>query len=539
MHQFFISIFLLFNILIYSLAQVPDRFDTSCGYLSQKIYCFGGSTGSDVDSVLDSNLMYLDIVYGSGNSTKELATRWTTIAANTNGVNIQSRRNPQSMVLPEGKTMLLSGGWNSDKSGLVSQTIAYSADNNSWSAYPSYTEPPFGVRQIYYASSVYIPEYGVGFYGGYEIRINQSWTYNGQNMSQYDRNGSLRYIGYTSLTFFDIKKNVDPWFVFPTQNNLPEVFPRSQTSVFDTLSNRIFFFGGKYRNSSAGESFHYSFENSVTFNVISGAWDSQILGGFPPSGRIGHTTTLLLSTNRDVLLYGGENSLNDDKPSLDYLFTLNLDSYKWVQQGIPNSEELDLTRSRHSAVPVYNDTLFIVFGRGVSGIAISSMVILNVTVPSNISYLSAYVDPNGVARPISSPGLSTGATAGIAIGAIAGGFILITALFCVWKKSKDNKKKKELEEMKRQNERIETPEIEVNWEAIDRKFATNPNINLAFTPRLVDDEATVADSRSEPYTHPVVIPNALISQRPNAIENNANITLPAHPIILQKPDGSL
>lgn len=80
--------------------------------------------------------------------------------------------------------------------------------------------------------------------------------------------------------------------MFPTQNNLPEVFPRSQTSVFDTLSNRIFFFGGKYRNSSAGGSFHYSFENSVTFNVISGIWDSQILSGFPPSGRIGHTTTL-------------------------------------------------------------------------------------------------------------------------------------------------------------------------------------------------------------------------------------------------------
>lgn len=55
-----------------------------------------------------------------------------------------------------------------------------------------------------------------------------------------------------------------------------------------------------------------------------------------------------------------------------------------------------------------------------SGIAISSMVILNVTVPSNISYLSAYDDPNGVARPISSPGLSTDATAGIAVGAIAG-----------------------------------------------------------------------------------------------------------------------
>lgn len=55
-----------------------------------------------------------------------------------------------------------------------------------------------------------------------------------------------------------------------------------------------------------------------------------------------------------------------------------------------------------------------------SGVAISSMVILNVTVPSNISYLSAYVDPNGVARSTNSPGLSTGATAGIAVGAVAG-----------------------------------------------------------------------------------------------------------------------
>ena len=116
--------------------------------MSQRIYCFGGSASSDVDAISDSNLMYLDIVNGSGISTAELATKWTPITSITNGINIQSRDNPQSMVLPDGKTLLLSGGWNSADSKLVSQTIAYNADSNSWSGYPSYTEPPFGVRQM-------------------------------------------------------------------------------------------------------------------------------------------------------------------------------------------------------------------------------------------------------------------------------------------------------------------------------------------------------------------------------------------------------
>lgn len=70
------------------------------------------------------------------------------------------------------------------------------------------------------------------------------------------------------------------------------------------------------------------------------------------------------------------------------------------------------------AVPVRDDTVFIVFGKGASGFPVSSMIILNVKEPSNISYLSAYFDPNGVARP--NPGLSAGAKAGIAIGVIAG-----------------------------------------------------------------------------------------------------------------------
>ncbi|GAA5804779.1 hypothetical protein HPULCUR_010286 [Helicostylum pulchrum] len=486
------------------------------------------SCGSDTDYSADSSLMYLDIVYSSGNSTKELATRWTTIAANTNGVNIQSRRFPQSMVLPDGKTMILSGGWNTDKSGLVSQTIAYSADNNSWSVYPSYTESPLGVRQIYYASSVYIPEYGVGFYGGIETNINRNWTYRGQNMSQYEypKDITARAIGYTSLTFFDIRKNVDPWFVFPTQNDLPTVFSGFQTSIFDNLSNRIFFFGGAYRNSTFYPLLYYSFGTSITFNVESGTWGSQILGGIIPSGRAEHTTTLLSSTNRDVLLYGGLDFSNNNKPVLDYLFTLNLDSYEWKQQNIQNPNALDLIRAQHSAVPVYNNTLFIVFGRGASGVSVSSMVILNVTDPSNISYLSTYVDPNGVEnsniyeeeKSSDSLGLSEGVTAGIAVGTIIA--------------------KDELEEIRRRNERIEAPVMEVNWEVIDQnyeKFATNATKNSPYSSRLSDSPTAMAPNKPEFFTGPLLVPEGLEHQRPDAIEDNVK----SFPTVLQKPDGVL
>lgn len=80
--------------------------------------------------------------------------------------------------------------------------------------------------------------------------------------------------------------------MFPTQNNLPTVFSRYQTSVFDPLSNRIFFFGGGYQDSTSLEFLYYSFKASVTFDVTAGTWGSQALGGFPPSERTDHTTTL-------------------------------------------------------------------------------------------------------------------------------------------------------------------------------------------------------------------------------------------------------
>lgn len=80
--------------------------------------------------------------------------------------------------------------------------------------------------------------------------------------------------------------------MFSAQKNLPAVFSSGQTSVFDALSNRIFFFGGSYVYSDGMLAESYSFNTSVTFNVATGTWGSQILSGDFPTERFLHSTTL-------------------------------------------------------------------------------------------------------------------------------------------------------------------------------------------------------------------------------------------------------
>lgn len=67
-----------------------------------------------------------------------------------------------------------------------------------------------------------------------------------------------------------------------------------------------------------------------------------------------------------------------------------------------------------------NDTLFVLFGQNQNFKSISSIVILDVSDPSRISYLDTYVSSS------SDPRLSKGATIGIAIGASVGVSIIDT-----------------------------------------------------------------------------------------------------------------
>ncbi|KAG2203960.1 hypothetical protein INT47_007543 [Mucor saturninus] len=504
----------------------------------------------------------LDIFNSSKSTADQLKDRWETITTNTAGIDLKARDAPQTVQLPDGKTMLMSGGWSSRTSKLSAQTIAFNAENRSWVSYPDYTEAPYGVRQIYHAPSAYVPEYGIAFYGGLESHFNSTYTLPGINVTAYDDiEDNHRQIGYTNLTFLDIRKPSNPWSFYPTQANLPAVFGRYQTSIYDAKSNRIFYFGGRYSIPPSTNNVYYTFANSVTFDLTKGEWGTQEFTGTGPTSRIGHSTTLIGPNKRDVLVYGGEAPSNNGKPLLDYCFTVNLDTNQWTQQIIEAPNNLILMRTQHSAVPVNNDTVFIVFGKDPTDSPTISLVMLNVTNPSKITWLEAYADPN--APVITSPNsnstspresdvpekkasLSTGAIAGISVGAAVIAIGIASIFFCLSRKRKTENQKLKTEELERQNkdERTEEPVMEVNWDEIDKKYVevpTGPPVGrYSYSPQLTNDFSTTDnDNDLEAYKHIPAVGKSIVGmQTPDTFDNDlstrSNITQS-----LQKPDGGL
>ncbi|KAG2202471.1 hypothetical protein INT47_013087 [Mucor saturninus] len=522
-----------------ALAQVVQaRHDSSCAFLSKKIYCYGGLTDAD-GTISDVSIVMLDVFNNSGSTADEMMNRWVTVTTNTNGVDLNARDFPQIMQMPDDKTLLISGGWNNAYTKLTSQTITYNSETNSWKNYANYTEAPYGNRQICQASSVYVPNLGVGFYGGIETNFDNTWTYPGINVTAYEED-NLRYIGYTNLTFLNIEDTSNPWSTYPVQTNVPTLFYMYQTSVFDAKSNRIFFFGGGYSNPTTYYYEDSSFASSVTFDLTKGAWGTQAMSGNSPSPRSGHTTNLGESifgpNQRDVLLYGGESLLNNDR-----------------------------------AVAINNETVFIVFGKDTANVPTLSVLMLDVSNPSNITLMEKYVDPTAVVVPpvansTTTPipekesKLSTGATAGIAVGASAAGILAIAAIvFCVLRKRKNEKKQQEINESEiSKKENFEEPVMEVNWDEIDKKYvevATSPiadyghGNHFSYSPRLADDltsfndGSTVIQSVGSPAIQSVGSPvnnrNSITHQRPNALDDNDRTSnIGSYTMALQKPDGA-
>ncbi|KAG2194103.1 hypothetical protein INT47_011771 [Mucor saturninus] len=424
-------------------------------------------------------------------------------------------------------------------------TVVYHSESNSWTTYLEYTELNFGRRQISCASTVYVPNYGVGVYGGLESFYNSSWTHNGQNMSLFeDETYSMRFIGYTNLTFLDINKPTNPWSIYQPQNNIPSMFTSYQTSIFDIKSNRIFFFGGQSLGKSINDTTDIPFDSLTVFDMKNSNWTTQpSLGGKAPSPRTEHTTTLVGPAQRDVLLYGGDNSKNNYQPCLDYAFTFNLDTFIWQPQNIISKPNTFLARTGHSAIPVNNDTVFIVFGLTSKTSITSTILILNTTTPSNITLVENYIDIKNASVSLSSPHKKpgTGAIAGTIIGSI-GGALLVVGASVFWfmrkKKAGNEKKRQELEEHERQQRMVE-PTMEVNWDEIEKKYVELPSpisYKQTYSPHLADDVTTCVDGNSEVHnTSPMLIQQGVQFQRPNAIDEN---DIPDTTIYkLQKPDG--
>lgn len=82
-----------------------------------------------------------------------------------------------------------------------------------------------------------------------------------------------------------------------------------------------------------------------------------------------------------------------------------------------------------------------------------------------------------------------------------------------------------MEGNKRQNERIERSVIEINWDAVDQNFA--------YSLQFSDDSTILVVNKPEFSTNPILIPEGVEIQRPDAVDEEIKIL----PMVLQKPDG--
>ncbi|KAI7893664.1 uncharacterized protein EV154DRAFT_600714 [Mucor mucedo] len=476
------------------IAQVASdaRFSASCGYLVKKIFCFGGavkiSTGIPSDA-----MSILDLTMYSGKTTDELATKWVRLYTNTENQNILPRSNPQSTQLPDGKTLLIVGGDISGNASGIPQTLSFNGETLSWDFYPNFEDSSFGNRQISNAASVYVPEYGFVLYGGLEVNYNNNFTYPGINATNYIDDGlQQRFIGYTKLEALDIRNTGNPWRPSISGNNVPNIFPNRQAAIFDAKNNAVFFFGGSHPDATNTLQSLFTFDTAITFNFTTKNWGVQNLNGQGPSPRYGHSANVVGPDKRHVLIYGGQNE-DSKRPLSDYCYVLDLDTYQWTQQTIPASTGVVLARTKHSAVTITDNMLFIVYGVETEIKLAEKLFILNVTDPLNITLFDTFIDPasvvpaNTTSQPTSETtpnsnsttyladaskkGLTSGAIIGIAVGISVAGLIAIaTIIFCIIKKKNKKRVEKEREKEKLKEDSL----MEVNWDELENKYAEAP-----------------------------------------------------------------
>lgn len=96
----------------------------------------------DNSGTTDTNMTVLDIMANSGITTVELQSKWHLIETDRKGLYIEPRWDPQTMELLDGKTMVISGGFGSQRMNYAYQTLAFNGETQSWSAFANYMDGP-------------------------------------------------------------------------------------------------------------------------------------------------------------------------------------------------------------------------------------------------------------------------------------------------------------------------------------------------------------------------------------------------------------
>ncbi|KAI8644953.1 hypothetical protein BD408DRAFT_480918 [Parasitella parasitica] len=517
---------------------------TCCGLMSGKVYCYGGiGFTSPTETKVENTLLALDITSKTEVYIDDLQDMWTNIIYNANGVDLTPREDPQCLVITEQNRMIINGGYETTGSSLKNANILYHALQNKWFANNDYVEPNFSKRQIYYGSASYVPDKGAAFYGGYEEHVYPNWGLYKTNTTLFTfANNASGTIGYPSVTYYNVENVADPWNRPATLTDAYDQFSAKHQSVFDPATKMLLFMGGEYRlnNPASHDAILRPYNRIKAFYTETNIWSFiDLTGDMPEPGRLYSTLTLLPSTNQHVMLYGGE---NNDKVALDYCFILNLVNRTWTKQTINAPNGTILSRSRHSAVSVDKNTVFIMWGIDSNNAGTRSMLILDTTDPYAIKLSDKYTaSDDGNLKPFVVQGISDGLKAGIALASAA--VLALGALsiwFCIRNKKRNRKiKEQEREIAKRQQEseyynRTDVEPMEVDWDVIENKCTemstadTKGNVGAIFG----NETSTTLVSRVETpsATAEVILPDVETHQ-PNTIDSS-------EPPRVLKPDGA-
>ncbi|GAA5796963.1 hypothetical protein HPULCUR_002341 [Helicostylum pulchrum] len=503
----------------------------ACGYVGGQIYCFGGDTAPTFsqNQTMDENIYSLNIKAFAGQKSEIMISQWNKILPDIS-FETGKRRRPTSIVLSDGKRLLVQGGFNPLEFKYLDQTIIYDTASNTWAKGSAYSVDNVGVRQIYVSTVVNLPNDLVGFYGGMEQLANISAPPEiaGNGNAVTFNSGNASYAGFSRFTTHNT--DLGTWSPFsPQGNTLLDFYPVDQTATINPSTGKIYYLGGNYYTTTSNWArVTMSFNWAVVFDTKSGTWSNNTMNGNLPAARMYHTANLL-PNSQDIILYGG--SQDDRTASGSFCYTLNLETDTWTKHDTVNVPSyLSGPRFSHSAVLV-NTTLFILFGRGADGKLNPSLLTIDVANVSNILYTAIYApntagnssdsnsndsnsddsnsddsNSNGF-KSKESGGLSKGAVGGITGGSVVAVLGIIAFVFLYLRRQKKAKQQDTQENMN------------VDWDEIENRYKEVPAAK-SNPPQLTESTEITENTGGRHYS-----PNLVAT-----IENSNSFSLPKNKI---------